>query len=667
MSRIDTLQLYNFKFFNEQEPIKLDGKHLLLYGENGSGKSSIYWALYTLFEASQKEKKDIEKYFKHHSNHPQSLINIHTEAIYTGESLFYDSFISVKTKHTPPLEYKVSLLDTNIKDDVVAKEVNQASDFISYKVLYKFQDFWNGKKMDLTDIFIGHILSYINFPAKDLIRNGNTITYTSAWDMYKEIKKGPGKTTNDSGKEIQVYKSSLENRIFNEFVVHFNDEMKSLIDFININAPDILKKLGYDIDFELDYNEVVPYKGYTKYSHKKFEILFKITSYLGTPIIINRPQSFLNEAKITAIAIAIRLTILKKRINSEAGDILKFIVFDDVMISLDMNNRDRLLDFLLNPDNNFTKDYQLLFLTHDKSFYDFLAYKISKWDNMSNWVCKEMYTGKNELTKKEYPIIIESELEFIDKAKKYYEARDFTASSIYIRKEIEKLVNKRLPDELKLKTDGTFLSLQTLWNNLVERYTSLKKPISNDLKELFSQTKLMVLNPQAHFQSISSPLYKFELDRAFELVDKIEKECPIPEKTILLGKGMKLIYKHHSENYILYLELMSDFTINLFEIGDKQVLLPKCKILKWSFKDVDFLDVNTSKVMKYNIKKPIIHSLGKVIDTNVNHSLLPNTINLFLENTQIENSIWGLKEIIDKAEISFRYDFIHRKMIASIS
>lgn len=36
MSRIDTLQIHNFKFFNEQEPIKLDGKHLLLFGENGS-------------------------------------------------------------------------------------------------------------------------------------------------------------------------------------------------------------------------------------------------------------------------------------------------------------------------------------------------------------------------------------------------------------------------------------------------------------------------------------------------------------------------------------------------------------------------------------------------------------------------------------------------------
>ena len=58
MDKIDTLQIHNFKFFDQQEPIKLGGKHLLLYGENGSGKSSIYWALYTLFEASQKQNSE---------------------------------------------------------------------------------------------------------------------------------------------------------------------------------------------------------------------------------------------------------------------------------------------------------------------------------------------------------------------------------------------------------------------------------------------------------------------------------------------------------------------------------------------------------------------------------------------------------------------------------
>ncbi len=170
MSRIKDLQIYNFKFFNEAESIKLNGKHLLLYGENGSGKSSIYWSLYTLFEASlKKDKGDIEKYFKHHTEHEQSLINIHAEPILSTESLIYDSFLKVVTTHTPPEHYEVSLYNTEIKDNVAAKVISQASDFISYKVLYKFQDFWNGSNMDLADIFIGYILPYLKFPKKELI------------------------------------------------------------------------------------------------------------------------------------------------------------------------------------------------------------------------------------------------------------------------------------------------------------------------------------------------------------------------------------------------------------------------------------------------------------------------------------------------------------------
>ena len=41
---IKEITLYNFKAFYGENTIKLDGKNLLLYGENGSGKSSIYWA-----------------------------------------------------------------------------------------------------------------------------------------------------------------------------------------------------------------------------------------------------------------------------------------------------------------------------------------------------------------------------------------------------------------------------------------------------------------------------------------------------------------------------------------------------------------------------------------------------------------------------------------------
>ena len=73
MSKIKSLQLNNFKFFRQSDPIILDGKHLLLYGENGSGKSSIFWGLYTLLEAAYKQPNEVKSYF---NSSDTSLVNI---------------------------------------------------------------------------------------------------------------------------------------------------------------------------------------------------------------------------------------------------------------------------------------------------------------------------------------------------------------------------------------------------------------------------------------------------------------------------------------------------------------------------------------------------------------------------------------------------------------
>tara|TARA_R110002072_G_scaffold37715_15_gene109949 strand:- start:6577 stop:8502 length:1926 start_codon:yes stop_codon:yes gene_type:complete len=527
MSRIDTLQIHNFKFFNEQEPIKLDGNHLLLYGENGSGKSSIYWALYTLFEASlKKDASDIEKYFKHHTVHEQSLVNIHASSIPAAPPTpeHFNSFIKVVTKHNPALEYNVSLLDTDIKDDTVAKEVNQASDFISYKVLYKFQDFWNGEKMDLVDIFIGHILPYINFPSKDLVRGGIAKSYTNASDMYEEIIKGPGTTVNGKGKTIQVYKNSPENKAFNAFAMHFNEQMKDLIDFINVNAPAMIKDLGYDIDFELHYHDLTYKKADVVFTSDDFKIEFIITSYLGTPITINRPQSFLNEAKITAIAIAIRLTILRKRINTEAGDILKFIVFDDVMISLDMNNRDRLIDFLLDPVNKFTDDYQLLFLTHDRSLFFYLKDKIRNAGLKDSWLYKEMYVDSSASI--ESPVIY-SHPNKLKKAEYFIDKHDYPAAGIYLRTYCEEVLDNLYPDQKKyaisVNNDGVY---ETKSQNLNDKISHLewfcaKEGLNyTDFKDLKTY-KSVILNSLAH-NDIDSPIYKTELMKILEVLKKLE-------------------------------------------------------------------------------------------------------------------------------------------------
>ncbi|MFQ5687740.1 MAG: ATP-binding protein, partial [Candidatus Scalindua sp.] len=40
--RIDRIKLVNYKFFHGEFELPVGGENLLIYGENGSGKSSIY-------------------------------------------------------------------------------------------------------------------------------------------------------------------------------------------------------------------------------------------------------------------------------------------------------------------------------------------------------------------------------------------------------------------------------------------------------------------------------------------------------------------------------------------------------------------------------------------------------------------------------------------------
>ena len=133
MSKINSITLSNFKFFGKEETIELGGKHLLLYGENGSGKSSIYWALYTLLEASSKNPNEVSKYFKPLSVSPDSLVNIHAVKMsdIATHTEHFDSVI--KIVDTNGVEHNLSLIDTTICGDSSAIESRKASDFIDYK------------------------------------------------------------------------------------------------------------------------------------------------------------------------------------------------------------------------------------------------------------------------------------------------------------------------------------------------------------------------------------------------------------------------------------------------------------------------------------------------------------------------------------------------------
>lgn len=74
MAAITKIRIDGFKAFPEEFELALDGKNLLMYGENGSGKSSIYYALHALLQSQYHDKGFI--YFD--KNNPESLVNKNT-------------------------------------------------------------------------------------------------------------------------------------------------------------------------------------------------------------------------------------------------------------------------------------------------------------------------------------------------------------------------------------------------------------------------------------------------------------------------------------------------------------------------------------------------------------------------------------------------------------
>jgi len=590
--KIHELHINNFKFFGKQDPksplLNIAGKNLLVYGENGSGKSTIYWALYTLLESSFKDADTkVEKYFNKTGD--DSLVNIYA-------SSKHNAYIKAVLKDgTTTKEYKVSgdiATIQAIRANSDTRESGMASDFINYRAIFKLHYAKHTSDNNLFAWFEDEILPYI--------RTKNTQTFI---EVLKQLREGPRKVHNLAGDEVFANPSlatatnPAEQKDYKYYkqwdrkINAWEKELNAFLKKINERANEILEedfKQAIEIKLELipprhgvNTNPIVPSQPLQNLNWMEPEIRIQITKYKGKRNAIKRAHSFLNEAKWTAIGLSIRLAILEDTTYRPSPVDLKCLVMDDMLLSLDMSNRDIVLNVLL---ERYVFDYQLILMTHDKSFYELTKKKINAYSQQSSWINIEMFednTGR-------FPApFVKDEKDGFKSAKEYIIAHDYVAAAIYLRKELESLLTTLMPPQFckyQKTEDGVTKYIDYGLNDLIlsfGRFCSEEEIDFTPFRNL-KVYKDILLNPLAH-NDIEVPIFHNE---ALQIIELIERLKIIKRSKVFLQAGRNLNFSLINPDATFFsVRMRLQEKLLLLEqpgIPEKISIFSKCRVISTS-------------------------------------------------------------------------------------
>lgn len=508
MPAINRIHICGFKAFPNDFELQLEGKNLLMYGENGSGKSSIYYALHCMFQAPLKPDAG-KKYFDPASE--QHLKNLN--------NLDADSKIWIDFDGRHPFIYNIDKEGYQFTllggKHPLPAQINGC--FVNHQFLFHFFNFRNSQRINLFPVFIKDILPFC--------KDDNTGLHIG--EMYDKITASIIK----KGRHIHPdYISNIE---------YFNKAVKKVVEDINIYASDrynesfkdeddneLVIRLRYDSNFdkpEDDTNEYwLKYDNIIELVKENGEIKERKSSYkkLNEPFIgleisekmpdgnlrkIVKPHTYFNEAKLTAIALAVRFALL----NIEKPADGRFLALDDMLMSLDMSNRAKVVDFLL----KISDKYKIYLFTHDKMFFEYFKHKTKK--NQDAWVYKEIYMDYDKT-----PYIRNSE-DYLGQAEHYIKQHEYEIAGNFLRKEAEAFCKDFLPKKKQLTGDFAHLDLNGLIMNCKD-YAAESGVIDISIFNELDEHRKFILNPSSH-DSYDVAKYGHEVKRCLQTLRKLRE------------------------------------------------------------------------------------------------------------------------------------------------
>lgn len=552
MKKIKEIKIQNFKAFQKKEVFRIHGKHVLVYGNNGSGKSSLFWALYTLLQSSIKDDDGVKKYFKNYvasdKGTHQTLKNVFIGD--SEESFIKLTAIDTATKLEETYTISHDVINTNNDEDTLIQELNLASDFINYKLLHNFYRASHKQEVNLWPVFERDIFPFLTEGTQNWLD-----------DIIKkptlDIPRTPRGYAVSSGRKTN-YEEQL--RLLNEKIQTLLDEIsghanKFLKDHFFETKDVIRVALSFDKKFRFDLIKNRIWRDNLQgWRHDQLHIKLGVEIYDDTIPEkwrqIERVQSFLNEAQLTRIAIGVRIGALRTR--PLTGARFKILVLDDMLISLDLSNRMDVVRIILNKeekeDLKFFDGFQKFILTHDKGFFNLIRRNTDE----EEWV----YFNFNKDEKDSSAPKIKEDKTPLQKAIRNFEEDEFDACGNELRKEAEAILTEYLdPDMKKLNVDFETLGskLEKAFNQLTnQRHQKFTQRFLLDLdiaklkkiKTDYSADGALTPEEKAILDNIKTRLFDFLIEFNEK---KNRKELLITETKDILDRIMNTA-SHHSEN-----------------------------------------------------------------------------------------------------------------------
>jgi energy-coupling factor transporter ATP-binding protein EcfA2 len=521
MTVIDKLTLVNFRAFPGPEPVelRLQGKNLLIYGENGSGKTSIFTALTEMLRHPTPRK----------GKPPTPWENVFAGAGPWSVALDFTNQTRVVWNASGVTGTSVQKAGLIISGTQIRNEAALMSAALDYRSLLDTNYRHGEGEVNLFAALVTRLLAScgISSPGVSPFPTGAAqIQVSDYWEKLLGLRRAIGQVQTLVPANILTACTT------------FNQGLNALLGSLTGEANAILSALGHpNLKIQpLTCAGIRP--AANRLIHKRqlegSSIPLKL-SFQDHPHPLDRPQLFLNEARLSAIGLALYLAARKVIISQSNLDSPKVLVLDDVLIGLDQANRLPVLDVL---QQHFSA-WQIVLLTHDRTFYEIGKQRL----NSGKWVHQEIYAGR--VGNFEKPLLVDDELDLY-RALVFLDRGEIKAAAVHVRSAFERVLKDaclNLGIHVRYHPDPRKTPTSDLWNalksatcklSILKNFYARDDPtaiikcirqqqevtvVPPDLVRRIDHSVSWVLNPLSHSQTLDR--HRREIEDAIYAVDEL--------------------------------------------------------------------------------------------------------------------------------------------------